>query len=134
MWEIIDMFFRIFILICKMAFNIYFVIEVLLFGFGLISNLLALITFFQSKKLENIGTKHIYIYLFIIDSLFLFAMIIDRGAFYNGSDMITYSFITCKLYPYCNRILATISPMLLVYISVERYISLQDMARKYKLL
>jgi hypothetical protein len=112
---------------------IYFLLEMIIFILGLISNLLALITFLCSKKLTNIGTKYIYIFLFIIDSLFLVIIFSDRAYFYSGFDMITYSSIICRLYPFLNRILTTLSPMLLVYISIERFLSLQDLTQDYRL-
>ena len=97
-----------------MPHKVFFSAEVFVFCIGLLSNSFALITLLKGKKLDNIGTKNMYIYLIIIDSFFLFIMIFDRGSFYNGYDLITYSIWTCKLYPYFNRILATLSPMLLV--------------------
>jgi hypothetical protein len=112
---------------------IYFLLEMIIFILGLISNLLALITFICSKKLTNIGTKYIYIFLFIIDSLFLVIIFSDRAYFYSGFDMITYSSTICRLYPFLNRILTTLSPMLLVYISIERFLSLQDLTQDYRL-
>lgn len=97
-----------------MAQKIFFSAEIFVFCIGLLSNSLALATLMLGKRLDNIGTKNMYIYLIMIDTLFLFIMIFDRGLFYNGFDFITYSIWSCKLYPYFNRILATLSPMLLV--------------------
>lgn len=111
--------------------TLFFILELIVFTIGLLSNFLALITFAKSKKLINIGSKNTYLYLFIVDSLFLIIMVLDRAFYFFGYDLITYSSITCKLYPYFNRILATLSPMLLVFISIERYVSLQDLSKKF---
>ena len=136
-----------------MLYRIFFSIELIIFIIGLLSNFLGLVALVLSKNLEKIGTKNVYIILFIIDSLFLILTMIDRVAFYNGYDLITYSRVSCKLYPYLNRTLATLSPMLLVkiffkyilqfyflnivfikvFISVERFVSLEDISKKYSL-
>jgi len=100
-----------------MANKTFLSLELIVFGIGLLSNSLGFTALVLSKKLKNIGTKNIYIFLFIIDSLFLILTILDRVAFYNGYDLITYSWVSCKLYPYLNRTLATLSPMLLVLIN-----------------
>ena len=97
-----------------MADKTFLAIELTVFFIGLLSNSLGLMALVLSKKLKNIGTRNVYIFLFIIDSMFLILTILDRIAFYNGHDLITYSSISCKLYPYLNRTLATLSPMLLV--------------------
>lgn len=113
--------------------TIFFVLELIIFNVGLCSNLIAIIIFIRSKRLVNIGTRVIYLFLFLVDSSFLVIMVVDRASFYNGFDLITYSSLACKLYPYLNRILATLSPMLLVYISIERYVSLQDLTKRFVL-
>ena len=97
-----------------MAEKINVIIEFSIFFLGLISNLIGITTLVLSKKLKKIGTRNIHILLIIVDSLFLIITLADRCSFYNGFDLTTYSIVTCKLYPYLNRILATLSPMLLV--------------------
>jgi hypothetical protein len=98
----------------KMEKKILIGIELIFFTIGLLSNSIGLIVLIQSKRLKNIGTKDVYIFLFIIDSMFLALTAAERYVFYNGYDLISYSRISCKLYPYLNRTLATLSPMLLV--------------------
>jgi len=98
-----------------MAHQIFTYIQSIVIVVGLVSNNLGLITFALCTKLRSIGVRRLHIFLFIADSMFLILTIMDRVAFYNGYDLIAYSRISCKLYPYVNRTLATLSPMILVY-------------------
>lgn len=109
------------------------ILDIVLFQLGFVSNLVALAVFLFSPKLVNIGTRNIYIFMLIVDNLFLFVTFIDRSAFHSEFDLITFSSLICKMYPYLNRIFSTLSPMLLVYISVERYVSLQDLTKRFVL-
>ena len=98
--------------------RIFLCIQSVIIIVGLISNNLGLVTFALSKKLKNIGVRKVHIFLFIADSIFLIITIVDRVSFYNGYDLITFSSLSCKLYPYVNRIFATLSPMILVFIFI----------------
>ena len=89
-------------------------LELFIFFLGLVSNSIGFITLVLSKKLKKIGTRSIYILLFIVDSLFLVITIVDRLSFNSGHDLTILSSLNCKMFPYLNRILATLSPMLLV--------------------
>lgn len=100
---------------------------------GLLSNTIGLLTILLSKKLANIGARFIYIFLFIVDSAFLALMLVDRIAFYRDYDIMITSVLVCKVYAYLYRIIASMSPMLLTYITVEKYFSLEDLARRFVL-
>ncbi len=94
--------------------NKYLMIECIIFIIGLSNNFLGLITLILGKNLKKIGTKNMHILLFIVDSIFLVITIAERSAFYHSYDLVTYSSFTCKVFPYLNRTLATLSPMILV--------------------
>jgi hypothetical protein len=136
--------------------NFYFIMEIVIFSFGLFSNTLGVVTLILSKKLKHIGTKNMHIVLFVIDFIFLLITTADRVSLYQGYDLVTYSSVSCKLYPFLNRILASLSPMVLVFIfsikklilfylkitnfiyfkvfiTLERYVSLESGIRNYML-
>jgi hypothetical protein len=113
--------------------DLTFLIDLIPLNIGLISNIIGLITILLSKKLVNIGTKSIYMCLFIVDTLFLVLILIDRISYYYDFDLLVLSPLACRLYPYVYRIMATLSPMLLVYISIEKYLSLEDISKKHNL-
>lgn len=108
-----------------------YLFELVIFIFGLIGNTVGLITFLIDKKLNNIGTRNIYIYLFIVDSMFLFVMCLNSLTVSFDLEFANKSNLFCKSYHYLTHALATISPMLLCYISAERYLSLESPTRRF---
>jgi len=103
----------------------FFLLEAIFTLFGILSNLVALLVLIHSKRMKRIGTRNIYIFLFTSDSFLLFLMFLDNCALnIIEFDAVIQSILSCKLIPFVTRLLATVSPMLLVYISAERYISL----------
>lgn len=108
-----------------------YIFEVSIFIFGLLGNTVGLITFLIDRKLNNIGTRNIYIYLFIVDSLFLFVMSLNSLSVSFDLEFTNKSNLICKSYHYLTHALATISPMLLCYISAERYLSLESPTRRF---
>jgi hypothetical protein len=110
--------------------NILAPIIIILGQFG---NLFGLIVI-SRKKLKKIGPQITYIAMFIFDWI-SFILIFQPYLFYSfNKDITLFSFLACKLYWYFTYAFATISPMLNVYISIERFISLAYPTRKYILL
>ena len=108
----------------------YYVVGPLCFALGLSGNIMGYVVLLN-KKLVNIGTRNIYRYLFIADSIFIIQMIIDVSCYHYGYDVTVLSNLSCKIYYYLSYTLATISPMLLVYISMERFISIKYPAKRF---
>lgn len=109
------------------------VYEIVQFTLGIFGNIIGIITFLKSKKLVNIGTRRIYIYLLIVDTLFLLQMLSDSISIIFEYNITSNSLIACRLYHYLTRVLSTLSPMLLVYISIERYLSFGGPTKKLSL-
>ena len=90
---------------------------------GMIGNLTALVVFFKGK-LKNIGPVLIYKLLFISDTLYMMQLV----TLYLQIPLNLYfqklSSLACKLYFYFYTQNAAISPFLLVYISIEKFISI----------
>ena len=79
-----------------------------------------------------------YIALFIFDLLKFFLIFQPYILFTFNIDIALFSSLICKTYFYINFVFASISPVLNVYISVERYISIaysvkKDFLRKKKI-
>ena len=95
---------------------------ILLFGF--IGNTTGFIVL-SSKNLKKLGTRNMYKYLLVSDTLYLSQLIILYMQFGYGGvyDLTITSSLFCKIFNFLNYSMATISPMLTIYISIERYIA-----------
>jgi len=101
--------------------------------FGLFGNLFGLIVV-SKKKLAKIGPQIIYIALYIFDSINFVLIFQSYLASQFNIDLTVFSSIACKTYWYINFAFGPISPMLNIYISIERYISIAYSTKKYFLL
>jgi hypothetical protein len=96
---------------------------------GIFGNLFGLIVI-SKKKLVKIGPQFVYIALFIFDWINFILIFQLYAAFEFNIDVTLFSSLYCKTYFYINFVFACISPMLSVYISIERYISIAYLAKK----
>lgn len=95
---------------------------------GLSGNILGLITLMR-KKMHAIGTRNMHQYLFISDTFYL-SLIIPLILREYGTDLMIKSNIICKGFWYLTGAISIISPMILIYISFDRYISLKYLNKK----
>lgn len=105
----------------------YFVVYLMapiILAFGLIGNLLGIIALTKREKLIKIGSRNTFRYLLILDSFYLVQILQPYLAYPFKLDLTLISNLTCRLFYYLNYSLDVISPWLLVYISVERYVSI----------
>jgi hypothetical protein len=109
-----------------------YIFPIAILTFGLIGNTLGIIVFLK-KDLKNIGPKRTYIYLFSSDSLFLVQIIVTYLQYGYGLNFATLSDFSCKLWNFCNYSFATVSSYLIVYISMERCVSLIQPAWRFTL-
>ena len=111
-------------------FFLNYIFPLFIFLIGWLGNIFSLIVL-SNKELKKIGPKIIYQYLFIFDSIvLLYVITINLQLAYNLNVAIFYSLI-CKLYSYFNYPLGVLSPFLIVYISIDRYISIKYPARRF---
>ena len=85
----------------------------------------------SNKKLKQMGPHIIYICMFVLDCIYLpliFHPYLDNAF---NIDLTAMSNTACKAYWYARYSMAIISPMMNVYISVERFISITYPARKF---
>jgi hypothetical protein len=100
---------------------------------GFIGNLLGLIVI-SNKKLNSLGPHKIFICMFTLDCIYLPLVFHPYLAYAFQINLTAMSNVACKLYWYTRYSLAIISPMMNVYISVERFIAITFPTRKLFLL
>jgi hypothetical protein len=96
----------------------------LILGFGLVGNFLGF-KVMQIPKMIEIGPRNTYKYLFIMDTIYLVQIIVTNLQLSYSIDITILSKIACKLWFYINYSLDSQSSMLLVYISIDRYVSIK---------
>jgi hypothetical protein len=99
--------------------NIIFPPLILLFG--LFGNIIGLVVL-SRKNLTKIGPVHVYRLLLTIDSVFLNLVVQKYLQFGFNIPVNKISSLICKITSYFNYSLDGLSPMLLVYISIDRFI------------
>jgi hypothetical protein len=102
----------------------YYIFPMLVLVIGLVGNYLGYKTFERPRMLE-IGPRNSYKYLFIMDNVYLVQIIVTYLQLSFNIDFTVSSKALCKLWWYLNYSLDTQSSMLLVYISIDRYVSIK---------
>ncbi len=85
----------------------------------------------SNKALKKIGPKLVYQYLFIADSIYLLYSITIILQLVYHLDVTILSIIICKLLHYFGYQFSVLSPFLVVYISIDRYVSIEYSARRF---
>ena len=114
----------------KMSFVYIYLVPILLVLFGVPGNAIGFIVF-SRKKLSKFPARNIYRFMAIVDTIYLLSQIAEDTMNYIGFDLRLVSDITCKLYKFYNFAFAPISFWLLVYISIERFISIRFRSVKF---
>jgi len=102
---------------------VVYILPLLILCFGLIGNLMGIIVLLREKMIE-IGPINVYRYIFIFDSIYLLTLI---NYYLNYAFLIGLFFkfnITCKIFYYFVCSFSSISSLLLIYILIERYLSI----------
>ena len=99
-------------------------VALLILIFGLLGNILGLVVFTR-KNLSKFPTKNIYCSLAIFDTIYLVYRIIGEVTTDNGISIYLISNMWCKIFRYFRYSLGPISAWLLVYISIDKFISIQ---------
>ena len=109
---------------------VYYVLPIVILAVGLFGNIAGLIVL-SDKKMEKLGPLFTYRLLFVFDTLFLFSGIL---VYFLSKcfdlNLALISDLTCKIYYYYGYSSSLYSPLLLVYISLDRYISIKYYARR----
>ena len=97
---------------------------------GIVGNFFGCVVMWR-KQLEKIGPQITYKLLFISDTLYLLQILVPYIQFSFGLSVILESELLCKICNYFNFSLAVISPMLVSFISIDRYISIKYPAKRF---
>jgi hypothetical protein len=108
----------------------FFIFPPVILVIGLAGNFLGFKTI-QRPKMVEIGPRNTYKYLFISDTIYLVQIIVTFLQLSFNIDLTVLSNFACKLWWYFNYSLATQSTMLLVYISIDRYVSIKIPALRF---
>ena len=84
------------------------------------------------KNLIKLGPQNVYICMFIFDCINLPLIIQPYLAYQFNTDITLMSSWVCRAYWYVSYAMATVSPMMNVYISVERFISISISYQSYR--
>jgi hypothetical protein len=105
---------------------VYFIMPFMIIFFGLIGNLLGILTLRKRKQEDSeIGPIHMYRFLFITDSINLLSfinVIMDKG--YSTGIYLLSSF-ACKFTIYLAISFYSLSSLILIYILIESYLSIK---------
>jgi hypothetical protein len=105
----------------------------LIFCIAIIGNTLGCIVI-STPKLIKIGPRNIYKYLLIFDTFFILEIIVSYTQNANFTGYLNQiSSLICKLAIFFNRSFSAVSPLLIVYISIDRYISIQSPGKRFYL-
>jgi len=91
----------------------------------MIGNIFGLIVLYRNK-LKGIGPIYIYRSVFIADTIYLPQIIVNYMITQFNYDITIVSSFVCKIYQYINFVPDAISPWLLVYISIEKFITITN--------
>ncbi len=108
---------------------VYYLMAPIVLALGLMGNMTALVVFFKGN-LKNIGPVLIYRLMFIFDTLFIIQIILFYLQYPFYLDITILSRLSCKLFEYLNYQMDSISSYLLVYISLEKYISINNPSKR----
>lgn len=111
---------------------VYFIIPTIIFLIGIIGNILGLIVL-KCKKLSKIGPIRTFRFLFVMDTIYLLSVLKTNLEIVYEIDLLLISEKWCKGFTYFLNSTASIPPMLLVYISIERFVSIKHPAKSYLL-
>ena len=102
----------------------YFVLTPLILTVGFFGNTTGLKVLFR-KNMHKIGPIYMYRYLFIIDSLSLIPLLNTYLTTTFQIDVLVKTTLRCKIFSYFSYSITSLSQMILVYILVERFLSIR---------
>lgn len=111
-------------------FLVNYILPAIVLAIGLLGNTLAF-RVLSNKNLINIGPRDMYRYMFLADTFYLLQIIGANLQYTYSLDVTLISNISCKIWYHFNYSLASVSPWLIVYISVDRWISIKYPARRF---
>ena len=115
-----------------LGFFVYYLMPYLIFFFGLLGNILGLVLLTRDR-LYKIGPLNIYRYLFVFDSIYLMNTVKTTLQIGFDIDLSVSSRVFCKVYTYSLNVIVSVTPLLLLYISIERLVTIQYPDSRFEL-
>ena len=112
-----------------MVYFVYFILPPAILFLGLFGNTMGFLVLFR-QKLDKIGPGIIYKFLFFMDTIYLLE-IIPKYLIIPLMNLDNDSSFWCKFNRYFNFSLAAISPMLRIYMSIEKFISIRYSNKRF---
>jgi len=104
----------------------YLIMPLMIIFLGLVGNLLGLLTLSKNDQLDKeIGPINMYRYIFITDTILIFSFINVYIHKIYSIGFLSLSPVSCKLSFYLTFTFCSVSSFLLIYILVERYLSIK---------
>lgn len=100
---------------------IYYAFVPIIWIVGLFGNTMGFIVLHRIKM----KIKNMYQYIFSIDTISLILLSNTYVIETFDLNLVAYSSLVCKVYTYLTYVLGSLSPMILVYILIERYLSIR---------
>lgn len=98
---------------------------------GLVGNFTAFLVLYQ-KKLNEIGPRLIYNYLFIFDTVFILQIVLSSLKYSYELRIAGQSDLACKIYIYFSYVTAAISPWLQVFISLDKLVAIKFPSKRVR--
>lgn len=108
----------------------YYIFPLIVIVVGTIGNILSLIIL-SHKTMNKIGPRHMYIYVFLADSVCLIFLLFNVLQVNYGIDLTIISLSGCKIFWYLEIQFSAFSPFFLVYISFEKVISMRYPSKRF---
>lgn len=103
---------------------VYILFPVVVIVGGVGGNLIGLAVL-SSKNMTKLSIRNVYRYMLVFDTLFISQSVISYMQYGYNYDPTISSVGFCKVFNYFNYSLSLMSPMLIVYVSLERYLSIK---------
>lgn len=112
------------------GFFVYYCMIPLIWFIGGVGNILGLIVF-SREKTKKIGTNQAYKLLFLSDILNMIYIIHFYVYLTTGHSFVEINYIICKSVLYFFYVISNWSPLLLVYVSIEKIVSIKYPAHRF---
>ena len=113
-------------------FFVKYLMQPIILLLGLVGNMIGLVIFLR-KKMVKIGPLHMYQILFAIDTFCLLQTVVPFLQDINVVALTKISSTLCKLNVYMSYSSYILSPMALIYISIEKLVSIKYPAKRFTL-
>lgn len=107
---------------------VFYVMPPVLLVIGLFGNILGFIVL-RRRRLYTMSARNMYSYMLIFDTIYLGHLIVNFLEVGFSLDITYASSLACKIHIFLNYSMANLSPCILVFISIERYIDIKFPAK-----